>query len=82
MPDGLSFAAIEEQHAELLPARTVLSVFSLDGDDTVVADSCQSTYSAGTGGLLGLLGLGAGPHTTETCTPAVVVTNSGEGTAG
>ena len=78
MPDALSFAAIEEQHLELLPARTVLSVFSLDGGDTVVADACQSTHTAGTGGLLGLLGLGAAPQTTETCQPAVVVTSSGE----
>jgi hypothetical protein len=77
MPDALSFAAIEEQHVELLPARTVLSVLSRDGD-TVVADSCQTTHTAGTAGLLGLLGLGAGPQTTETCTPAVVVTNPGE----
>ncbi len=28
MTDGLSFAEIEGQHVELLPARTVLSLFS------------------------------------------------------
>jgi hypothetical protein len=76
MPDALSFAVIEKQHAELLPVRTVLSVFSLD--DTVVANTCQSTHTAGTGGLLGLLGLGATPQTTETCQPAVVATSSKE----
>ena len=76
MPDALSFAVIEKQRAELLPVRTVLSVFSLD--DTVVANTCQSTHTAGTGGLLGLLGLGAGPQTTETCQPAVVATSSKE----
>jgi hypothetical protein len=74
MPDALSFAVIEKQHAELLPVRTVLSVFSLD--DTVVANTCQSTHTAGTGGLLGLLGLGAGPQTTQMCQPAVVATSS------
>jgi hypothetical protein len=76
MPDALSFAAITEQHAELLPVRTVMSVFSLD--DTVVADACQTTHTAGTSGLLGLLGLGAAPQTTELCQPAVVATSSGE----
>ena len=36
MTDGLSFAEIEGQHVELLPARTVLSLFSTgccDGGD-------------------------------------------------
>jgi hypothetical protein len=31
MTDGLSFAEIEGQHVELLPARTVLSMFSAGG---------------------------------------------------
>jgi hypothetical protein len=31
MPDSLSFAEIDAQHMELLPARTVLSLFSADG---------------------------------------------------
>jgi hypothetical protein len=31
MSDTLSFAELEAQHAELLPARTVLSLFSISG---------------------------------------------------
>ena len=31
MSDGLSFAEIDGQHVELLPARTVLSMFSASG---------------------------------------------------
>ena len=31
MPDTLSFAEIDGQHVELLPVRTVLSLFSADG---------------------------------------------------
>jgi hypothetical protein len=30
MSDALSFAEIDEQHLELLPARTVMSMFSVD----------------------------------------------------
>ena len=30
MSDALSFAEIDEQHLELLPARTVMSMFSAD----------------------------------------------------
>ena len=33
MSDGLSFAEIDGQHVELLPARTVLSLFSAGGGD-------------------------------------------------
>ena len=32
MSDGLSFADIDGQHVELLPARTVLSLFMAGGD--------------------------------------------------
>jgi hypothetical protein len=46
MSDALSFADIDGQHVELLPARTVLSLFSLangDGGSNVVSTpSCQS----------------------------------------
>ena len=33
MSDALSFCEIDGQHVELLPARTVLSVFSMGGGD-------------------------------------------------
>ena len=32
MSDALSFAEIDGQHVELLPARTVLSLFAMGGD--------------------------------------------------
>lgn len=79
MSDVLSFAEIEGQHAELLPARTVMSLFSLDAgdDDTVVADACQSTTTGGPTGLLALLGLGAPSHTTMVCVPGAVASHGG-----
>lgn len=49
MSDALSFADIDGQHVELLPARTVLSLFSLangDGGSNVVSTpSCQSVIN-------------------------------------
>lgn len=79
MSHALSFAEIDGQYVELLPARTVLSMFRLDGgDDTVIADACQSTHTSATPGLVGLLGLGAAAQDTETCQPAAVVDNHGE----
>ena len=32
MSDTLNFAQLDGQHVELLPARTVMSLFSVDGD--------------------------------------------------
>ena len=80
MSDSMSFAEIDGQQVELLPARTVLSLFSLDGggDDIVVEDACQSTTTGGPSGLVALLGLGAPAHTTEVCVPGTVVANHGE----
>ncbi|MGH3833881.1 MAG: hypothetical protein ACRDRS_26155 [Pseudonocardiaceae bacterium] len=34
MSDALSFAEIDGQHVELLPARTVMSLFAAGGGDT------------------------------------------------
>lgn len=50
MSDALSFADIDGQHVELLPARTVLSLFSLgEGDggtsNVVSTPSCQSAIN-------------------------------------
>ena len=46
------------------------------GHGTTVVNSCQTTTSYGTPGLLGSLGLGSeNPHTTTTCTPSTVVTH-------
>jgi|SwirhisoilCB2_FD_contig_71_6628955_length_292_multi_1_in_0_out_0_2 hypothetical protein len=57
MPDALSFSEIDGQHVELLPARTVLSLFSLGGggSNVVSTPSCQSAINQNPG-LLGLLG--------------------------
>ncbi|HEY6424946.1 MAG TPA: hypothetical protein VIY28_17245 [Pseudonocardiaceae bacterium] len=52
MSDALSFAEIEGQHLELLPARTVLSMFSFGGPkggDTGAAGA-GGTGGAGAGG--------------------------------
>lgn len=43
MSDALSFAEIDGQHVELLPARTVMSVFS--------TGCCRGKGGAGFGGL-------------------------------
>jgi hypothetical protein len=58
MPDALSFSEIDGQHVELLPARTVLSLFSLGGGggNVVSTPSCQSAINQNPG-LLGLIGV-------------------------
>jgi hypothetical protein len=57
----MSFAEIEEQRVELLPARTVLSLFVANGGSTCPASS-QAGGAAGfggngTGALANLLGI-------------------------
>jgi hypothetical protein len=54
MFDGLSFAEIDGQLVELLPARTVLSMFSAGGPRG------GDTGNAGTGGTGGTGGAGSG----------------------
>jgi hypothetical protein len=79
MSDSMSCAEIDGQHVELLPARTVLSLFSLDGgSDTVVAAACQSTTTGGPSGLVALLGLGAPANTAMVCVLGTVVANHGK----
>jgi hypothetical protein len=73
MSDALSFVEIVGQHVELLPARTVLSVFRLDpgSDDTVISNAC-------TGGDLEKTGtLGTTVESSATCLPAVVTHHAG-----
>lgn len=50
MSDALSFAEIDGQHVELLPARTVLSLFSLAGDSGTSGTSGTSGVVGGDGG--------------------------------
>lgn len=68
MSDASSFAEMEAQHVELLPTRTVMSLFSLGsdvgGDSTVVADACSGGVNGNTAGAL-------------VCIPAAVVNNHG-----
>ena len=46
------------------------------GHGATVINSCQTTTSHGTPGLLGSLGLGSSnPYTTTTCSPAAVSSN-------
>ena len=41
MSDALSFAEIDGQHVELLPARTVLSLFTVGGGKT---NNCETEF--------------------------------------
>ena len=83
MSDALTFAEIDEQHAELLPPRTVLSLFgaaggglggggsgdSGSGNGGVVMSSC--TDFAQPNQAVGPLGLGgATAWTSHSCIPA------------
>ncbi|MFY9809379.1 MAG: hypothetical protein WCB57_11750 [Pseudonocardiaceae bacterium] len=76
MSDALSFAQIEGQHVEVLPARTVLSLFSVGGGgggSTVVTSSCNNIAQPTSGGLAGLLPVEG--FASQQCTPASVVNN-------
>ncbi|HZS21263.1 MAG: hypothetical protein JO296_18785 [Pseudonocardiales bacterium] len=64
MYDALSFAEIDGQHVELLPARTVLSMFSLTDSPDV---TCQSVASQSPGFLLST----GGTFASFTCLPTV-----------
>jgi TctA family transporter len=77
MSDAVSCAEVVGLSVELLPARTVLSLFGLDGDNVVIADACQTTHAAATGGLIGLVGLGSPAQDTVACQPAAIVANNG-----
>lgn len=55
MFDALSFAEIDGQHAELLPARTVLSLFSTGGGGGV--SNSASACNDGASGLVGVSAL-------------------------
>jgi hypothetical protein len=61
MFDALSFAEIDGQRVELLPARTVLSMFVADGGSVCPASSQSGGLAGfggnGTGSLLSLLGI-------------------------
>ena len=69
MSDALSFAEIDGQHAELLPARTVLSLLSMadpsSDDNTVVTSSaCTASNQGVLGALIGGGGVSCVPAST------------------
>jgi hypothetical protein len=64
MYDALSFAEIDGQRVELLPARTVLSMFSLTDSPDV---TCQAVASQSPGFLLST----GGTFASFTCLPTV-----------
>ncbi|MDQ4009763.1 MAG: hypothetical protein M3228_03500 [Actinomycetota bacterium] len=45
MPDALSFADLEGQHVELLPPRTVLSLFVISAKRPKMCDQYGNCYS-------------------------------------
>ncbi|MGH3983982.1 MAG: hypothetical protein ACRDST_15205 [Pseudonocardiaceae bacterium] len=45
MSDALSFADLEGQHVELLPPRTVLSLFTIGAKDPKMCDQSGNCYS-------------------------------------
>jgi hypothetical protein len=55
MSDALSFAEIDGQHVELLPARTVMSMFTLDGGN---GGDAQGGLGLNVVSGIGLLGTG------------------------
>jgi hypothetical protein len=56
MSDALSFAEIDGQHVELLPARTVLSMFSAGGSGGSSGCGCGTSTSASTAPSTGTAG--------------------------
>ena len=79
MSRALSFAEIDGQRVELLPARTVLSLFSAggDGSNTVVGGNTCQQFQPAPVGLVQALGLGVGPQVTQECmNPPVAATTN------
>lgn len=46
-----------------------------DGNGSTVYYACQTTHTAGSQGLVGLVGLGQPPTTTTMCTPAAIASS-------
>ncbi len=60
MSDALSFVEIDGQHVELLPARTVMSMFALEGDGGTGGAGGNAQGGVGVNVLSGLGVLGTG----------------------
>jgi len=71
MFDALSYAEIDGQHAELLPSRTVLSLFSTGGGggDHIAANNCGNASSGG--GLIEVIPIAAAVNLLAGCQASV-----------
>ncbi|MDT8912022.1 hypothetical protein [Amycolatopsis sp. PS_44_ISF1] len=68
---GSSSSAVAQAFsAQPDPGRLAVS----DGHGSTVYYACATTHSSGTGGVIGLIGLGQPAYTTTTCTPAAITT--------
>jgi len=67
MYEQLSFVEIEAQHAELLPARTVLSTFGTDNSTITIINNTGDTAAAGGTGGTGGTGTAGFVECTLTC---------------
>ncbi|WP_131739832.1 hypothetical protein [Actinomadura roseirufa] len=81
IPHTFTYAELERLDPDVLPRRLALSGMTAQSasgghDDTSVYYACQSTYSGGTSGLLGLGLLAEPPRSSLTCVPAVVAHKS------
>ncbi|HZS21264.1 MAG TPA: hypothetical protein VFA63_09775 [Pseudonocardiaceae bacterium] len=74
MSNALNFAEIVGLRVELLPARTVLSLFSIDNTGPIVADACTTTHTAAMPAVLGLIG-GSPEQQTVICQPAAILSS-------
>lgn len=67
MSDVLSFTEIGRMGVELLPARTLLSLFNLDPGDVIVSDACASGQTSRQGLT------GADSATQAVCVPGSII---------
>jgi hypothetical protein len=77
MSHALSFAEVDGQRVELLPARTVLSLFNAGGDGggTVVGGSTCQQFQPAPIGLVQAVGIGIAPQLGQECIAPPVVAN-------
>ena len=87
----LSFAEIDSQHVELLPARTVMSLFTLSGVNGSGGDggagkggtvSCLISIGGLTAGLGAILGAGSAEGSGSSCNSTGTGGGGGAGVAG
>lgn len=82
MFDALSFAEIDDQHVELIPARTVLSLFGLAGDPAPPASDGATApapvvVSDGPGDSTVIADTCSAGTSSLSCIPAAIVNNHG-----